>query len=102
MAAYALFWEAMNSLRDQARWVDHGGAPGLGDDAPSGLRQFKAGWATGTRTALLCGKILQPDRYAELVTARRIPATTYFPAYRAGEHDPCHFPDSFGTQQHES
>ena len=45
-------------------------------------RRFKRGWATGTRTAHFCGRVLDPERYAQLAGAA---ATSYFPAYRAGE-----------------
>jgi hypothetical protein len=52
------------------------------------LRQFKAGWATGTRQTFLCGRILQPDAYDSLSAERVAGKTTYFPAYREGEFVP--------------
>jgi hypothetical protein len=83
---YALLWRALESLRDEVRWVDHGSAAGLNSDNTDPLWQFKAGWSTCTRTAFLCGKIFQPHRYSRLVSSRRIGPATYFPAYRAGEY----------------
>ena len=53
-----------------------------------GLREFKRGWSTGTRPAYLCGRILQPQRYAELAEERGPGERSYFPAYRAGEFGP--------------
>ena len=82
-AAYALFWHALESFGRDLRMLDLGGVPGLDDDVSSGLRQFKAGWATETRPAFLCGKILQPDTYRRLAEARGPQSTSYFPAYRA-------------------
>ena len=38
-----------------------------------GLGRFKQGWATGTRQAYLCGKVLQPDAYRK--PGRRTPAS---------------------------
>ena len=80
-ASYALFWHALNFFSSRAQWLDLGGVPGLEDDLASGLRQFKAGWATGTRPAYFCGKILQPEAYHRLCSGAG--AGTYFPAYRA-------------------
>ncbi len=82
-ASYATKWRAIEYLSTQARWINLG-AGNLGNP-DGGLSRFKRGWATGTRTAFLCGRVLQPDRYAELVRAAAINSTGYFPAYRAGE-----------------
>jgi hypothetical protein len=54
-------------------------------NAEDGLSFFKKGWSTGTRTAFFCGRILDPERYAQLATARGVAGTDYFPAYREGE-----------------
>jgi hypothetical protein len=62
------------------RTVDLGGAAG-GHDADTGLARFKRGWATGTRTAWLGGRVLDAAGVARLGGARG----TYFPAYRAGK-----------------
>lgn len=86
MASYALYWYAIEQLRGQVRWLDLGASAGVSEAASGrGLRDFKAGWSTGFRWALLCGRILQPDIYAALVAERGIGATAYFPAYRLGE-----------------
>lgn len=84
MAGYALYWHALQALRSSVRWLDLGGVPDPGDGpAAAGLHAFKQGWATDTRTAWLCGRILQPERYLELTRAHRAEGAAYFPAYRA-------------------
>jgi hypothetical protein len=84
-AAYALFWCAIEHSLGKVRWFSLGARAGLADGATTGLDFFKKGWATGTRTTYLCGRILNPERYAALVQSRGISATKYFPAYRQGE-----------------
>ena len=86
-AWFALYAYAVAHFRDQGvRWLDLGGAPDASANGEeSGLGRFKQGWSTGTRPVYLCGRILQPERYAELVRDRRAEETSYFPAYRDGE-----------------
>ncbi len=85
-ASFALFWRALEYFAGAGlRWLDLGAGAGLKDKAADGLSRFKRGWATGTRTAYLCGRIFDAARYAELTSARRGAATDYFPAYRNGE-----------------
>lgn len=81
-ASFALFDAALRGLRGRAAWAALGGAAGVADTASDGLARFKAGWATGTRTAWLCGRIFARDRHAALVAALGAPASGYFPAYR--------------------
>ena len=84
-AAYALTHTALEYMKQFARWANLGGNPGRGPRSGAGLSSFKAGWATETRTALLCGRILQPGRYAELTRRTGTEGSSYFPAYRSGE-----------------
>jgi hypothetical protein len=86
-ASYALHWAAIEHFRDSVRWLDLGAGAGTAD-ASEGLAGFKAGWATETRPAYLCARVLSPDRYADLCRSRGGPAadSVYFPAYRAGEY----------------
>jgi hypothetical protein len=65
-------------------WASLGAGAGLDGALEDGLTRFKRGWATATRTAYLCGRILQRGVYDEL-SAARSPGTPYFPEYRAGE-----------------
>ena len=80
-ASYALYWFALNYFSDKVRWCDLGGVAGNKDSAASGLHKFKEGWSTGQKTAYLCGRILNPTRYKELVTKKALTAV-FFPAYR--------------------
>src|SRR5947207_1456153 len=67
------------------RWLDLGAGAGIGGPASDGLARFKQGWSTGTRTVFFCGRIFDSAKYREIVEARRVPETSYFPAYRRGE-----------------
>ena len=85
MASYALYWYAVQHFRSHVDWLDLGGVAGVSESSLDGLRQFKAGWATGTRQAFLCGRVLQQDPYDRLSAERATSKTSYFPAYREGE-----------------
>ncbi len=83
-AAYALMTAAIDHFSSQNRWLDLGGEAGLSDEG-GGLAFFKKGWATGTRMAYLCGRILDPKKYDQLVESTSTPGAGYFPAYRSDE-----------------
>lgn len=82
--SYALHSEALRLFQGKVRWLDLGGVPGSGERS-SGLRSFKAGWSNTTRTAFLCGRILDPRRYEQLSILAQAGQTEYFPAYRYAE-----------------
>jgi hypothetical protein len=84
-ASYGLYWYAIEYLADRVRWLDLGAGAGMASDANDGLSQFKRGWSTGTRTAYFCGRIFNREKYTEIVRAKGVAATDYFPAYRKGE-----------------
>lgn len=84
-AAYALHWFALETFSGEARWLNFGGAAGLDAKAADGLRRFKRGWSTGTRTAYFCARIFNERKYADLVAERGMRKSSYFPAYRQGE-----------------
>lgn len=85
-ASFALFWTLMEYFSDaKVRWLSLGAGAGTESDGGDGLTRFKRGWSTGTRTAYLCGRIFDPERYRKLVEAKHISATSFFPAYRLGE-----------------
>lgn len=82
LASYALYDAAIEDFRPRFQWLDLGGP--AGNEGPdSGLAFFKRGWASETRTAWLCGKVLEPAAYERLAGSRSPGA--YFPAYRSGE-----------------
>ncbi len=83
-ASYATKWRVLEYFDSRAAWVNLGA--GQRADASDGLSAFKRGFATGTKPAWLCGRVLQAELYAELSRARGIdPDDPYFPAYRKGE-----------------
>ena len=82
-AFYGLTWSAVEYFAGRVRWLDFGGAAGRLDLPDSRLAGFKRGWTNDTRTAWLCGRILNTKRYQAL--SARVSSSDYFPAYRAGE-----------------
>ena len=84
-ASFALFWRAIEYFATtQLNWLCLGAGAGIEANAMDGLSRFKRGWATGTRRAYFCGKILDRERYNELA-ATVSTASHYFPVYRLGE-----------------
>ena len=85
-ASFALFWTALGYFANEGlQWLSLGAGAGALGDANDGLTRFKRGWSTGTRTAYFCGRIFDRKKYQEIVKARGISATGFFPAYRHGE-----------------
>ena len=85
-ASFALFDYSIKYFAQRGfEWLSLGSGAGLGSSEESGLSRFKQGWSTGVRTAYLCGRIFEYERYEEILTTRRMPRAKYFPAYRAGE-----------------
>jgi hypothetical protein len=84
-AFYALDWFSIEYFHNKARWLDLGGGAGATRSKTDGLSQYKRGWSTETRMAYFCGRIFNPQRYAEIVQAKGVVAVDYFPAYRNGE-----------------
>ena len=82
-ASYALYDFAIEFFGDKVRWLNLGAGAGIDGANDDGLTRFKRGWATGTRTAYFCGRVLNPERYDALTAG--LPDTAYFPAYRSGE-----------------
>ncbi len=85
MAAYALYAGAIQYFTGKVRWLNFGAGAGLGEERTDGLTQFKRGWATTTRTAWFCAKVLQPEHYSALSALKCKIDNDYFPAYRHGE-----------------
>ena len=82
-ASYATKWRVIEYFSDKVKWINLGAA--ATGSSSNGLSDFKRGWSTGTKRAWLCGSVLNPSQYAELVRARGDNDDRYFPAYRAGE-----------------
>jgi hypothetical protein len=85
-ASFALFdYSIRHFAQREIEWLSLGSGAGVGRSAESGLSRFKQGWSTGVRTVYFCGRIFDANNYREIVRARNISATKYFPAYRADE-----------------
>ena len=82
--SYAIYEAALEYFKGKVRWVDLGGGAGA-SSKEDGLTKFKQGWSNCVRPAYFCGRILNAERYAELVKATNTGETAYFPAYRSGE-----------------
>lgn len=82
-ASYALFGESLAYFKSRARWVCLGAGAGSTNNGGDGLTRFKRGWATGTRTAHICGRIFDSLQYQKLVCARKDTVAGYFPLYRS-------------------
>jgi hypothetical protein len=84
-ALYALDWCSIDYFAPRARYLDLGAGAGINSDGTDGLTRYKRGWSSETRTAYFCGRIFDPQKYAQLVELNHVGATSYFPAYRHGE-----------------
>jgi len=85
-ASFALFWFAIEYFAAIGlQWLNLGAGAGIQGDGTDGLTRFKRGWSTETQTAYFCGRIFDQKKYLEIVRAKNIPETKYFPAYRLGE-----------------
>jgi hypothetical protein len=86
LASFALFRRALDYFAVCGlKYANLGAGAGLGSSAEDGLSRFKQGWSTAVRTAYLCGRIFDREKYDHLVRTRGVGTTTYFPAYRKGE-----------------
>jgi hypothetical protein len=85
-ASFALFWTLLGYFANEGlQWLSLGAGAGTQEDTNDGLTRFKRGWSTGTQTAYFCGRIFDRKKYQEIVEARGISTTNFFPAYRHGE-----------------
>ncbi len=87
-ASYALKWWAIQHFTGKVRWIDWGGGAGAASNPDDGLTVFKSGWTRNTRAVYFCGRILNSAQYREIVKARELEQSPYFPAYRDGEFVP--------------
>jgi len=85
-ASYALWWYIIEYFSKKGlRWLALGGSAKVNNNVEDGLSCFKKGWSTGAKPVYLCGRIFDHSKYSELMKARNIEDTDYFPAYRKGE-----------------
>lgn len=87
-ASFGLFWYALEHFTTRGlRWLSLGAGAGVKTSNNDGLARFKRGWSTGTRTAYFCGRVFDRAKYSEIVRAKGVSGTGYFPAYRQGEFE---------------
>jgi len=85
-ASFALFWTVINYFSSNGlNWLSIGAGAGADGGGSDGLTRFKKGWSTNVRTAYFCGRIFDRRKYQEIVEAKGVPDTKFFPAYRFGE-----------------
>jgi hypothetical protein len=84
-APYAVKWFALQQLPQFVQWVNFGGSTNTSQENPTGLDYFKMGWSSQTGKSYFCGKILDEEKYTEMVNRWQAFDTTWFPAYRLGE-----------------
>jgi Acetyltransferase (GNAT) domain len=82
-ASFALFWQCLEAFAGAGiTHVALGSGAGV-FAADQGLSRFKQGWSNEKRPAYFCGRILDRERYDDLVARGGDGSTTFFPAYRA-------------------
>jgi hypothetical protein len=79
----AMLWTAIEMCSAKLNWLDLGAGSAV--DASDGLSQFKAGWSSTTEPSFICGRVLDVERYRQLVATRPETDPPYFPEYRRGE-----------------
>ena len=79
--SYALYSGAIRFFRGRVRWLNLGGGAGC-NQRTDGLTKFKEGWSNATKTAFLCGRILNSQQYEKLSARAGAQGVAYFPAYR--------------------
>jgi hypothetical protein len=85
-ASFALFWTLLVYFADAGlQWLSLGAGAGIQGHQNDGLSRFKRGWSTGQQMAYFCGRIYDREKYQEIVQARKVPPTNFFPAYRLSE-----------------
>ncbi len=83
-ASFALFERAITFFADVGlRWLDLGAGAGVEANTEDGLTRFKRGWASGTKKAYFCGRVLNRQAYSVLTAGCHITADNYFPSYRS-------------------
>jgi hypothetical protein len=84
-ASFALFAYVMDYFAPRLRWLNLGAGAGVYNGRKDGLSRFKSGWATGTRTAYICGRVFDRALYDYITRRREIKGNDFFPLYRKGE-----------------
>jgi hypothetical protein len=65
------------------QWLEVGNGAGTEATSNDGLSSFKRGWASSTRQAYLCERIVEPAVYTRLTVETNTTRSRFFPAYRS-------------------
>lgn len=85
-ASYGIYWTMLTHLiRSGFKYLNLGAGAGLVENPRNGLAKFKKGWSNEKRPVILCGLIIDHQKYEGICKLKRVPAATFFPAYRAAE-----------------
>ena len=83
-ATYALIFAGLEECEKRGCcFVNLGGATGTKDDLSDGVARFKKRWTENTRSAWICGSVLNATLYQQLERESRCQSASYFPSYRA-------------------
>ena len=81
-ASYAAIWTAIKVFSKKIHRIDFGGTTNMKDNKFNGLAQFKSGWSNSTECSYFCGKILNLQKYRQLIKEHD-ENKKWFPAYRS-------------------
>lgn len=85
-ASYGLIWSAVEYFSElKLKWINLGGGAGINNEGTDGLTLFKRRWSSGTKTTYFCGRVFQPQIYADINLMTGNQCNNYFPSYRSGE-----------------
>jgi hypothetical protein len=86
-APYVVKWVAINYFFEHFKWINFGGSTSNNQKNTTGLDIFKKGWSSQTMPSFFCGKILNKNKYYEIMKNTPNSNEKWFPAYRYGEFD---------------
>lgn len=84
-ASHAIKWIAIQHLSKVVRYINFGGSTGNKQGEISGLDRFKLGWTNASAKSYYCGKILDKQKYDQLVKQNSPGDGGWFPEYRFGD-----------------
>lgn len=86
-ASFAMFWYAIHFFAEmEIEWLDLGAGAGIHETTDDGLSRFKRGWSNGTCWAYFCGRVLDREKYQNIVSQlESLSNVNYFPVYRYGD-----------------
>jgi len=84
-SSYAAIWTAIKELSKKVRWIEFQGGSTI--NGLDGLSKFKMGWSSSQKKSVFCGKVLDAQKYNEVISMNKTPETDWFPAYRSSDYN---------------